>query len=120
MAWCSAIESVENIIQEITECNRFIIWGGGAHTEYVYQTTSFFHIFCQSEFIVIDSDPIKHGKTWRGIPIFPPSVIKGLDWISTNLLISSYGGQDSIIEEACKLGVPENNIIKLYKTIRRY
>jgi ubiquinone/menaquinone biosynthesis C-methylase UbiE len=120
LSWYEAIEVVENIVQDIPECNHFVIWGGGAHTEYLYQTTSFFHIHHQSRFIIVDSDPLKHGKTWRGIPIHEPSIIKDLDWSSINLLISSYGGQESIAEEANKLGIPDANVIKLYKTIRRY
>ena len=120
LSWYEAIKVVENIIQDIPECNQFVIWGGGAHTEYLYQTTSFFHIHYQSRFIIIDSDSVKHGKTWRGIPIYEPSIIKDLDWSSINLLISSYGGQESIAEEANKLGIPDANVIKLYKAIRRY
>jgi hypothetical protein len=120
LSWYEAINDVEKTIQNIPECNRFVIWGGGAHIEYLYQTTSFFHIHDQSEFIIVDSDPIKQGKTWKGIPIYEPSIVKELDWSSTNLLISSYGGQESIAEEANKFGISNANIIKLYKTIRRY
>ena len=82
--------------------------------------TSFFHIHAQSDFIIVDSDPVKHGKTWRGLPIYKPSIIKDLDWANTNLIISSYGGQESIAEEANKLGVSNDKITKLYKTIRSY
>jgi len=119
-SWYDAIGSVENIVQSIKKYKRFVIWGGGAHTEYLYQTTSFFHIHNQSEFIIIDSDSIKHGKTWRGLNVYDPSIIKDLDWSSINLLISSYGGQDSIAKEANEIGVPNARIIKLYETIRRY
>ena len=119
-AWHSAVEDVEIIIQKIPKCNRIVIWGGGAHTEFLYQTTSLFHTRQQTEFIIVDSDPIKHKKTWRGIPIYDPCIIKGLDWSSTNLLISSYGSQEAITEAAVKLDVPTDNIISLYNTIRRY
>lgn len=120
VAWHSAIGDVEKIIQEIPECGRFVIWGGGAHTEFLYQVTSLFHARRQTEFVIVDSDPIKHGKTWRGIPIYDPSRIKGLNWSSANLLISSYGGQEAIFEAAGKLNVPAANIIRFYETIRRY
>jgi len=119
-AWHSALGDVEKIIQKIPECNRFVIWGGGAHTEFLYQVTSLFHAHRQSEFVIVDSDPIKHGKTWRGIPIYDPFRIKALDWSSTNLLISSYASQETIFEAAVKLNVPATNITRLYKTIRRY
>lgn len=120
LSWYDAISAVEKIIQDIPMSERFVIWGGGAHTEYLYQTTSFFHIHNQSEFIIVDSDHLKHSKTWRGISINEPSKIKELDWTSTKLIISSYGGQESIAEEANNFGVPDANIVKLYETIRRY
>ena len=91
-----------------------------AHIEFIYNTTSFFHTHHLADFIIVDSDPIKHGKTWRGIPIYDLSILKELDWSSTNLLISSYGGQESIAEAADSCNVPEKNIIRLYNTIRRY
>lgn len=119
-AWHSAIESVEKTIQKIPICDRFVIWGGGAHAEFLYQVTSLFHARSQTQYIIVDSDPIKHGKSWRGIPIYDPSIIKGLDWSSTHLLISSYGGQEAIVEAAGKLNVPADNIIRFYETIRRY
>ena len=119
-AWHNAVEDVEKIIQQIAKCGRFVIWGGGAHTEFLYQTTSFFHIHHQADFIIVDSDPMKHGKTWRGIPIYDSSIVNELDWSSTNLLISSYGGQEAIAEAADSFNVPEKNIIRLYNTIRRY
>ena len=49
-SWYDAIGSVENIIQNIKKRNQFVIWGGGAHTEYLYQTTSFFHIHLNISF----------------------------------------------------------------------
>lgn len=119
-SWYDAIGFVENIVQNIKKMNRFIIWGGGAHAEYLYQTTSFFHIYNNSDFIIIDSDPIKHGKTWRGLSVYEPSILEKIDWSNISLIISSYGGQESIAEEANKIGVPDACIIKLYKTIRRY
>ena len=119
-SWYNAISFVENIVQNIKKMDRFIIWGGGAHTEYLYQTTSLFHIHNESSFIIIDSDPIKQGKTWRGLSVYDPSIFKEMDWLSTSLIISSYGGQESIAEEASKIGIPEACIIKLYETIRRY
>ena len=119
-SWYSAIDSVEKVVQNIKNTDKFVIWGGGAHTEYLYQTTSFFHIYNKSDFIIIDSDPIKHGKTWRGLNVYDPSILNKIDWTNTSLIISSYGGQESIAEEACKIGIPDVCVIKLYETIRRY
>jgi len=119
-SWYDAIGSVENIVQSIEKRKYFVIWGGGAHTEYLYQTTSFFHVHNKSDFIILDSDPLKVGKTWRGLSVYNPSIAKDIDWSITNLLISSYGGQESIAKEASEIGVPSTCIIKLYETIRRY
>jgi len=120
MSWNRAIIDVEKIVQSIPQCDRFVIWGGGAHTEYLYQLTSLFHSRPHCEFIIVDSDPLKHGKTWRGITIYEPSTVGNLDWESTGLLISSYGGQDSIQEGALGLNVPSAKITTFYETIRRY
>ncbi len=118
--WYSAIGDVEKIIQTIPNYDRFVIWGGGAHTEFLYQVTSIFHTNRKKEFVIVDSDHTKHGKTWRGIPIYNSSTIKGLNWSSTSLLISSYGGQDDIFDAAGKLNVPPANITRFYKKITRY
>lgn len=119
-AWHAAIADVEKKVHEIPANQRFVVWGGGAHAEFLYQTTSLFHSLPDTEYIIIDSDPIKHGKSWRGIYIYDPSIIKKLDWTDTKLLISSYGGQESIADAAIKLDVPSGNIIRFYEKIRRY
>lgn len=118
--WYSSIKDVEKFIYDLTESKKIVIWGGGAHTEFMYQVSSLFHSHCKTLFIIIDSDPIKHGTSWRGINIYEPSVIMDLDWSSTKLLISSYGGQKAIFEAALKLGVPSENIVKIYETTRVY
>ena len=87
-SWYHAIDSVEKVVQNIKNTNQFVIWGGGAHTEYLYQTTSFFHIYNKSNFIIIDSDPIKQGKTWRGLSVYDPSILNEIDWTNTSLIIS--------------------------------
>jgi ubiquinone/menaquinone biosynthesis C-methylase UbiE len=115
-----SIGNVESIIKKIPNSDYFVIWGGGAHLEMLYQLTSFFHINTDKKFIIVDSDYLKQGNTWRGISIYDPSIIKEIDWSSTYLLISSYGGQKSINESAIKLKVPAKKIIKLYNNIIAY
>jgi ubiquinone/menaquinone biosynthesis C-methylase UbiE len=112
--------NIENIIRTIPYSDYFVIWGGGAHLEMLYQLTSFFHINTDKTFIIVDSDDLKQGKTWRGIPIYAPSIIKSFDWASTCLIISSYGGQESIEESAIKFDVPLHKIIKFYDDIIAY
>jgi hypothetical protein len=43
-----------------------------------------------------------------------------MDWSESSLLISSYGSQEAIKEEARRLGVPEDRIITLYEELRVY
>lgn len=120
ISWHRAIGEVEALVQSIPQYHRLVIWGGGAHTEYLYQLTSFFNSRKNQELIILDSDHIKHGKTWRGVGIYPPSIVNGVDWDSTGLLISSYGSQDHITYAARDLGVPDSKIFKLYKSVRYY
>ena len=97
-----------------------MIWGGGAHTEFLYQTTSFFQRYRHGDFLIVDSDPLKQGKTWRGISIFSQSMLADCDWTSTALVVSSYGGQESIASAAEMAGVPVDKIHRIYDYIRRY
>lgn len=119
-SWYSALSDIEKFIQKLLKCDKVVIWGGGVHTEFMYQVSSLFQMHCKTPIIIVDSDPIKHGTSWRGINIYEPSVIKQLDWISTKLLISSYGGQGAIFEAAIKLNVPSDSIVKIYKTTDVY
>lgn len=99
---------------------RVVIWGAGMHTEMMYQRTDFFHLDKSREYIIVDNDPLKHGKTWRGIPIHPTAVVTDMDWSTCSLVISSYGSQDRIAEAAIGLGVPGGVINKLYDRLRTY
>lgn len=119
-SWRSAIECVEKMIQKIPQTKKYVIWGAGVHTEYLHNLTSLFHKNKSDKFIIVDSDKIKHKKTWRGINIYDPSVLKQISWENTSLVISSYGSQNIIQKVAIELGVPENNIFKLYEFTRRY
>lgn len=118
-SWRGAIEGVERIIQNIPKSEKYVIWGAGIHTEYLFNLTSLFHSK-SSEFIIVDSDELKQQKTWRGLKIFDTSIIKQIKWENTSLVISSYGSQNIIYDAATKLDVPESCIFKLYESIRRY
>jgi hypothetical protein len=71
-------------------------------------------------YLVLDSDPAKQGKTWRGIPILSPDVASALDWGSVRLLVSTHGSQAAVVEAAKQRGVPDAAIVTLYEEIRRY
>ena len=90
------------------------------HTEFLYQKTSLFFQNPLREYQIVDSDPLKQGKSWRGIRIDSPDSLSNFDWSETKLLISSYGGQEVIAESANNIGVPEESVFRLYKNIMVY
>jgi len=97
------------------EIDKFcVIWGAGSHTELLYKLTPFFRLSSMTRYIIVDNDSNKWGKTWRGINIYSPRVLDQIDWTKTNLIISSYGSQESIAKEAMERGIEEDRIIKLY------
>lgn len=104
----------------LRDTSRCVIWGGGMHNEFLYHTTGSFQENRLCQYVLIDRDPLKQGKTWRGVRIYDPSILLGLDWKDTVLLISSYGNQASIKKEARELGIPQENIITLYKKFVGY
>ena len=116
----SSILDVEKTIQKIPESERMVIWGGGAHIEFLHQFTTLFHSRRDTEFVIVDSDALKQSKTWRGIKICDPGILKAPACQDLPLIISSYGGQDEIAEAALKLGVRNELIFKLYDRIVRY
>jgi len=119
-SWYRAVADVEARISAMDAAPDLVIWGGGLHSEFLYQFTSLFRRAGKTRYAVVDSDPLKQGKTWRGIPMQPPGVLSGLDWSSARLLVSTYGSQAEVVAEAGSLGVPERAILTLYETIRRY
>jgi hypothetical protein len=119
-SWYGALKEAATALERFGETRRCVIWGGGLHTEFIYHTTPFFHSGREREYVIVDNDPIKHGTTWRGIPVYGPGIVSGMDWSESSLLISSYGSQEVIRGEARKLGVPEDRIVTLYKELRVY
>jgi len=118
--WYKSIEIVCKRIIELASLSRIVIWGAGLHTEFLYQLTPLFSSNPDRKYLIVDSDPDKQNKTWRGIPIKPPASLKQIDFTDTYLLISSYGSQEGIYQDALNLKVPEYRIIKLYEQIRNY
>lgn len=122
--WYKSLKNIEEKIFNIKKLPYYIIWGGGAHTEFLYQTTSFFHNRTNSKFLIVDSDYTKHKGSWRGIKIFDPKILKAIakdiNWNDTGLLISSYGSQNIIKKAALELSVKESSILELYEKIVHY
>ena len=117
--WHESIYKVETKIKNIPLDYDVVLWGGGAHTEFLYQKTSLFHVV-DRDFLIVDSDPIKHGKTWRGIDIESPSVISDIDFTSCCLVLSTYGSQNDLFELARNLGVCLDKIVCLYDEVISY
>jgi len=119
-AWYQALENANRRTGNVQGFEKAVIWGGGMHTEFVYQTTNLFSVDKNFRFIIVDSDPLKHGKTWRGITIYHPSVLRKIDWMKTCLVVSSYGSQEAIVCAARDLAVPPGRIVRLYDELRVY
>lgn len=118
--WYGALNKAEVRLLELRDTDRCFIWGGGLHTEFLYQTTSFFRGRPDREYIIVDSDPMKRGKSWRGIEIHSPDVLGGASCSSERLVVSSYGSQPSIVHAALELGFSPNQISTLYNEVRVY
>ena len=50
-----------------------VIWGAGLHTESLYQLTTLFRRQPERRYVLVDSDSVKQGTTWRGIPVYAPA-----------------------------------------------
>ena len=108
---------IETIIERIGQAPRLIIWGAGLHTELLYHLTSLFAESPQREYLIVDSNPSLQGRTWRGIRILPPSVLKDCVLRNLPILISTAqrNGLHSIRAQARILGVPPENMITLFR-----
>jgi len=100
---------------------RAVIWGAGAHSEVLYQTTEYFRQNRDREYIMVDSAVTETDMTWRGLHAYSPkAVLADIDWSDCALVISSYGWQDAIEQDALKAGVPQAAIRKIYDHISTY
>lgn len=115
-----AIDKANANLTAIGDAEKIVVWGGGMHTEFLYHLTGVFTGQRNRQFFIVDSDPLKQGKSWRGITIEAPERIRQIDWTGAKLLISSYGGQEKIAECAAGMGVPASVMVKVYDTIRVY
>lgn len=118
--WYGNLAAISQRLQLWNDVPRMVIWGGGMHTEFLYQVTSLFKQNLEREYIIVDSDPLKQGKSWRGISIFHPSILKNISWDKCRLIISSYGSQDVISSEAQLLQVPPDRVGRMYDQIDAY
>ncbi|MGH7032340.1 MAG: class I SAM-dependent methyltransferase [Stellaceae bacterium] len=115
--WYEAVAELETRLRR-SATPRCILRGGGLQTEYLYHVTSLFA--GERRFVIVDSDPLKQGKTWRGIKIVGPDCLASIDWRDTQIVLSSYSHQEAMREEAQALGIPAQAVISLYDRIWRY
>lgn len=118
-AWYRAQHGVEQRLRPLPDAGNIVIWGAGLHCEFLYQTTSLFH-HPERRFLLVDSDPLKQGRSWRGIAIQAPAKLADINWTEAALLVSSYGGQPAIAQAALAAGVPAERLITLYDAIHVY
>ncbi len=117
--WHRSIAAVSERLAAVRPADRVAIWGAGMHAEVLYQRTSLFAERSR-EYVLVDSDPLKQGRTWRGLPISTPDRLREVDWTTVPLVISSYGSQERIAAAAARLGVPEARMVRLYANLRVY
>ena len=115
--WYSSIMSAENKLQQIKH-SQCVIWGGGMHLEFIYQISSLFQH--KRKFLIVDKDPNKQGKLWRGIEIHDPSILSQLPVDKTQFIVSSYGNQETIKEALLQCKIKPEDIITLYDNIHVY
>jgi SAM-dependent methyltransferase len=118
--WYNNAAEISRLIESWPRTARAVIWGGGAHSEFLYQVTSLFQVNFQCEFIVVDSDSLKQGASWRGLPIHSPEILTDIDWSNCQLIISSYGSQEKIAKAALDMGVPSSAVMRLYEHVQVY
>jgi len=70
---------------------------------------------------MVDSAVTESVMTWRGLHAYSPkAVLANIDWSDCALVISSYGWQDAIEQDALQAGVPQSAIRKIYDRISTY
>ncbi len=119
-SWRTALTRVEENCRKLDQEQVIVIWGAGLHTEFLYHVTTLFSSKPNRRYALVDSDPVKQGRSWRGLKIHPPeAVIPDLD-TNRAVLVSSYGGQEAIRRAAVALGMAPSRVRTLYEEIRVY
>ena len=118
--WFNVLEDIEEKLNEFDKSEKYIIWGAGLHTEFLFNKTSFFRRNKDSEFIFFDSDHTKIGKTYRGVPIIAPFIeMEGVS-VNTPIVLSSYRGTEAMKKECINRGWNKDKIISFYDHYKLY
>jgi len=100
-----------------TRFPKVAYWGAGFHLQLLHQARD---LFQNHSIIVVDSDPIKHGKYWNGHQILSPEVLLQPEFTDVPVIISSYGSQEEIHVAAVNMGIKPDNLTRLYDFVRAY
>lgn len=116
--WLDSVADATEKFSQALQWDNLVIWGGGMHTEVARALGVL--AATKNLLFIVDSDLSKHGHHWRGIEICSTRELMNCDWQSTGLLLSSYHHQEEIAGAATSLGVPIENLIRLYSSIEGY
>ncbi len=118
--WKQNVELVQRRIETLNCAPQIMIWGAGQHTEYLALLTRLFEL--DASFVVVDSDPMKQGEHYHSLPVLSPDQVPEHEWRSGNfpIVISTYGGQESLLAILKEKGVAAARIITLYDRTSRY
>jgi len=118
-SWHASIKLVlERLSEGLNGGEDLLIWGAGTHTELLFQHAGRFWAPFQTR--IVDKDPQKIGRFFRGLKVEPVEIISQIDYANTRFLVSSYSATKEISQELTRAGVPESRIVRLYDVIRAY
>lgn len=115
--WYATVAEVEARLRKLST-PHCILRGGGLQTEYLYHLTTMFA--GERDFLIIDNDPLKQGRSWRGVPIVGTEHLARADWRDTQMVLSSYSHQMTLRDEARAASIPDAAVVPLYDRVRRY
>jgi len=122
--WRCNVERVDTVLSalhaRLAKTVDIIIWGAGQHTEYLCHLSCIFRN--KRRFLIVDSDPLKQGTTFHGIPVLAPDSIPEKIWRlgKEPIVISSFGGQRQIVQQLQQRKVAQQRIISLYDQPNTY
>lgn len=118
--WRNNVVSISRKLEVLSDNAHVMIWGAGQHSEYLALLTGLFGE--GRRFVIVDSDALKRGTRYHGIPVLAPEDVSAVDWRSADfpIVISSYGSQEAIKNSLLQKGVSTHRIVSLYDRIKRY
>lgn len=116
----AALASLHAALVPFLAAPRLAVWGAGLHVEMLYQLTALFQACPDRTYLLVDGDPAKQGRSWRGIDVHAPAVLARPECAAVPVIISSYGSQEDIAAAAVGLGVDPARLVRLYPDVHVY